>query len=175
MATMGRESGISGRQRCRLNKRTIDPNDPRFVTVSSESNSAYNCVAWALGIRDQWWEPHAQGSIRQGQGYWPDGAAHNRDPQTLRQIFRQQGFADCENGDPEPNVVKIALYRTLGTDGNYKWTHVARQLRTGSWTSKLGNSYEVTHRKPDDLDGHLYGDVYAYMAKPRRGDDPQLH
>lgn len=155
-----------------LNKRTIDPNDPRFVTVISEPSTVYNCIAWALGHRDEWWEPHSPGSISAGQDIWPAGLPHNRDPETLRQLFQQEGFTDCENGDFAPAVVKIALYRIPDGNGGYRWTHAARQLKTGLWTSKLGSSYEVTHRKPDDLDGALYGTVYAYMSKPRIGDDP---
>ena len=172
MVGMGGAAGIPGGQRRALNKRIINPNDPRFISVSSEASRAYNCIAWALGIRDQWWEPHSPGSIAEGRGYWPDGLPHDRAPETLRELFRQQRFVDCEDGDLDPRSVKIALYQMPEKDGSYKWTHVARQLRTGLWTSKLGDSYEVTHQRPEDLDGHLYGDVYAYLAKPRRGDDP---
>ena len=155
-----------------LNKRAIDPNDPRFVAITAAPTMVYNCIAWALGSRNQWWEPHSPGSIPEERGHWPAGLPHNRDPQTLRQLFQQEGFTDCENGELDPTVVKIALYRTRDEDGNYEWTHAARQLKSGLWTSKLGSSYEVTHRNPDDLDGALYGTVYAYLSKPRRGDDP---
>ncbi len=172
MVGMGAAARPPGEQRRYLNKRIIDPNDSRFVSVNSDASPEYNCIAWALGIKNQWWEPHSQGSIVEDRGYWPAGLPHNRAPQTLRALFWREGFVDCENGDFDPNIVKIALYRLPDTDGSYRWTHVARQLKTGLWTSKLGSSYEVTHRKPDDLDGSLYGEVYAYMAKPRRGDDP---
>ncbi len=155
-----------------LNKRAIDPNDLRFVAVTSEPTMVYNCIAWALGQRNEWWEPYSPGSIPEARVYWPAGLPHNRDPETLRQLFQQEGFTDCENGDFDPAVVKIALYRIPDGNGGYRWTHAARQLKTGLWTSKLGSSYEVTHRKPDDLDGALYGTVYAYMSKPRIGDDP---
>ena len=172
MVGMGGTAGIPDRRRQGLNKRTINPNDPRFVSVSSDVSDEYNCVAWALGNRDLWWEPHTPGSIMEDRGYWPDGLPHDRAPETLRELFRQQGFVDCENGDLDSRSVKISLCRMQDADGSYIWTHTARQLRSGSWTSKLGNSYEVTHRRPEDLDGRLYGDVYAFMAKPRRGDDP---
>ena len=172
MVGMGGAAGIPDRRRQGLNKRTINPNDPRFVSVSSDVSDEYNCIAWALGNRDTWWEPHTPGSIVDDRGYWPDDLPHNRAPETLRELFRQQGFADCENGNLDPLSVKIALYRMPEEDGGYKWTHVARQLSTGLWTSKLGNSYEVTHRRPGDLEGELYGEVYAYLEKPRRGEDP---
>ena len=148
-----------------LNRRVIDANDPRFVSVSSETSTAYNCMP---GL----WEPHSPGSIAEDQGHWPVGLPHDRAPETLRTLFQREGFVDCENGDLDPNSVKIALYQAQESDGSYRWTHVARQLKTGLWTSKLGSSYEATHRNPEDLDGRLYGAVFAYMAKPRRGDDP---
>ena len=172
MAGMGGAARPPDEQRRSLNKRTIDPNDPRFVSVGSDPNPEYNCIAWALGLKNRWWEPHTQESIEQGRGYWPVGLPHDRSPETLCELFRREGFADCENGDLDPSIVKIALYQLSDAAGNQRWTHVARQLKTGLWTSKLGSSYEVTHRNPDDLDGSLYGEVYAYMAKPRRGDDP---
>ena len=172
MAELG-ERAENYRVRMRpLNKRAINPNDPRFVAITAAPTMVYNCIAWALGQRNDWWEPHAPGSIPDQRGHWPAGLPHNRDPETLRQLFHQEGFTDCENGDFDPVVVKIALYRMRDADGSYRWTHAARQLKTGLWTSKLGSSYEVTHRNPDDLDGTLYGAVYAYLAKPRRGDDP---
>ena len=125
-----------------------------------------------MGIRDQWWEPYAAGGIAEDRGHWPEGLPHDREPDTLRELFRREGFVDCEDGSLDPALVKIALYRVQDNVGSYIWTHVARQLKTGLWTSKLGSSYEVTHRSTGDLEGELYGAVYAYMAKRRRGDDP---
>ena len=125
-----------------------------------------------MGIRDQWWEPYAAGGIAEDRGHWPEGLPHDREPGTLRELFRREGFVDCEDGSLDPVMVKIALYRVQDDVGGYIWTHAARQLKTGLWTSKLGSSYEVTHRSTGDLEGELYGAVYAYMAKPRRGDDP---
>ena len=125
-----------------------------------------------MGIRDQWWEPYAAGGIAEDRGHWPEGLPHDREPDTLRELFRREGFVGCEDGRLDPVMVKIALYQMRDDEGGYIWTHVARQLKTGLWTSKLGSSYEVTHRSIGDLEGELYGAVYAYMAKPRRGDDP---
>ena len=172
MVGMGAEAEPLTRGMPPLNKRIIDPNDPRFVTVSSVENSTYNCIAWALGARRNWWEPHREGNIPQGLGDWPEGLPHDREPGTLRELFRREGFVDCEDGSLDPALVKIALYWVQDDVGSYIWTHAARQLKTGLWTSKLGSSYEVTHRSTGDLEGELYGAVYAYMAKARRGDDP---
>ena len=56
---------------------------------------------------------------------------------------------------------KVALY----ADDQGEWTHVARQLPDGWWTSKLGPDEDILHRTPQALAGDLYGQVQAIMKR----------
>jgi hypothetical protein len=56
---------------------------------------------------------------------------------------------------------KVALY----ADGNGEWTHAARQLADGWWTSKLGPDEDILYQTPQALVGDLYGQVHAIMRR----------
>jgi hypothetical protein len=62
--------------------------------------------------------------------------------------------------NPEPGFEKVALF----SDGLY-YTHAARQLASGKWTSKLGKAEDIEHDTPDDLAGGVYGDVVQVMRR----------
>ncbi|MFM7428637.1 MAG: hypothetical protein ACKO1F_01925 [Flammeovirgaceae bacterium] len=57
--------------------------------------------------------------------------------------------------------MKVALY---GKDG--KWTHAARQLVSGKWTSKMGSCEDIEHLTPLVLEGEGYGYVFQVMKRP---------
>ncbi len=44
--------------------------------------------------------------------------------------------------------------------------HAARQLKNGTWTSKLGVEDDISHPSPDALAGGSYGDVKLIMKRP---------
>lgn len=56
---------------------------------------------------------------------------------------------------------KIAIF-SIGRE----FTHVARQLADGRWTSKLGGIKDIAHTL-ESLTGGDYGDVVGYMQRPR--------
>jgi hypothetical protein len=58
----------------------------------------------------------------------------------------------------------VALYGTALT-----YTHAARQLPTGKWTSKLGKGEDIEHDTPEDVAGGVYGDVMQIMKRPVSG------
>ena len=51
--------------------------------------------------------------------------------------------------------------------GTY-YTHVARQLTNGKWTSKLGRCEDIEHDTPDDVADGVYGEVMQFMQRPIR-------
>ena len=77
------------------------------------------------------------------------------------QLFAGQGFSVCEDDAPEPDYEKIAMYAFVG-----QFTHVARQLYDGRWTSKLGNREVISHPSPANLSAGLYGNVHCIMRRP---------
>jgi hypothetical protein len=123
----------------------------------SPATPAYNCIAWAAGENARWWEPGR---------YWPIAADKlDFSPRTLVLAFQSIGFEVCPDGAVESGFEKIALYARGG-----EYTHAARQVPTGMWTSKLGAYLDIEHDAPDDVGGGVYGEVFAFM---RRGSGPQ--
>lgn len=52
------------------------------------------------------------------------------------------------------------------TAGNGRvWTHAARQLPTGKWTSKLGRSEDIEHTTPEAVSGTTYGAMVCFMGR----------
>ncbi len=118
--------------------------------VSSPRTQAYNCIAWAVGDTSRWWEPGI---------YWPGPAGD--DLAALVGLFVVLGYAPCTGDELESGYEKIALY----ADDQAYWTHAARQLPDGWWTTKLGHDEDIVHRTPKALVGDLYGQVQAIMKR----------
>lgn len=120
--------------------------------ITSPVSLEYNCVAWALGITNQWWS-HDR--------IWLDSVPRSPETSALTQLFEAFGYSVCDSPDSEPGYDKVALYARDG-----EWQHAARQLENGQWTSKLGPFEDITHPSPEDVAGELYGDVYCIMRRP---------
>ena len=124
--------------------------------ITEEASERYNCIAWALGITSQPWD------CFDPDGYWPESLPRNHWLPTIVRLFAQQGFEICEQDSIDPGFEKIALYAFIG-----KFTHVARQLNDGQWTSKLGNLETITHSSSlQDISGGTYGSVHCIMRRP---------
>ena len=123
--------------------------------ITGEPSRGYNCIAWALGIFTKIWD------CNDPNAYWPPSLPHNQEIGTLMRLFAGEGFTLCEDGTLEPGYEKIALYSFAG-----QFMHVARQLKDGRWTSKLGNREAITHPSPASLAGGFYGNVQSLMRRP---------
>jgi hypothetical protein len=122
--------------------------------VTSPPDLEYNCIAWAAGDTTRWWQPGI---------YWPvPTPADDYGLGVLEQLFLSRGYADCSmDACLETGFEKVALY-----GGGLLYTHVARQLPTGKWTSKLGGAVDIEHNTPDDVAGGVYGEVAEIMKRP---------
>jgi hypothetical protein len=124
--------------------------------VTSAPDDVYNCVAWAVGTRDNWWWPGDP-----DRTYWPDILPRERTIAAFRQLFEMLGYDECIGDGLDPAFEKVAVFaNALG-----KPTHAARQLTTGRWTSKLGESEDIEHGLRD-LEGDVYGVVVLVMRRP---------
>jgi hypothetical protein len=72
------------------------------------------------------------------------------------------GYVECENGSLEDEYEKVALYGST-----LFYSHAARQLPTGKWTSKLGRSEDIEHDTPEDVAEGVYGEVQQCMKRRR--------
>jgi hypothetical protein len=118
--------------------------------LASPKTQAYNSVAWAAGDASRWWEPGI---------YWP--GPPRDDLAALEGVFATLGYARCAGVELETAHEKVALY----ADDQGEWTHAARQLPDGWWTSKLGPDEDILHRTPQALSGDLYGQVQTIMKR----------
>ncbi len=124
--------------------------------ITSPQTSRYNCAAWAAGDDTRWWQPIPDEPFF----YWPAGAPRDLAPESYARLFELEGYEGCESADLEDGFEKIAIY-TL--DGEF--SHVARQLETGLWTSKLGEWEDIEHATLSDLEGNYYGYVSHVLRR----------
>ena len=96
--------------------------------------------------------------------YWPPNISNEDTVESWAQTFQLHGYQKCDIPDLEPETEKVAIYAdAIGPQ------HVARQLLTGAWTSKLGRAHDIEHMTLDALAGGEYGEVVLIMKRPRRG------
>lgn len=122
--------------------------------ITGPATRDYNCVAWAAGDITSCWDYH------QPDAYWPPGIPHNHRVETVMRVFATIGYEICDGDVREPGYEKIAVYAFVG-----HFTHAARQLADGQWTSKLGNREVITHPTLESLAGGIYGGVYCIMRR----------
>jgi hypothetical protein len=130
---------------------------PEYHRVTSPAAVEYHYIAWAAGDTENWWQPGV---------FWPvESTAPEYGIDALEEAFKSLGFEPYDDAGPEPGFEKVALY---GNDLLY--THAARQLPGGRWTSELGKAEDVEHDTPDVVAGGLYGEVATIMRRPLRSD-----
>ena len=127
-------------------------------TITSTDTIDYNCVAWAAESDEEWWWPDAM-----GQEYWPEGAPREETLPAFVAAFNVIGYEICDTPSLELGFQKIAIY----ADEQNLPRHVARQLKDGSWTSKIGQYEDIQHRTLEALAGKApaYGRVVQLMKK----------
>jgi hypothetical protein len=120
--------------------------------VTSPATADYNCIAWCAGNTEHWWQPGV---------FWPVTlTGDDFGVGALEAAFVALGFADSPDGVAEPGFEKIALFGS-----SLYYTHAARQLPSGKWTSKLGRDVDIEHDVADDVAGGVYGEVVQFMKR----------
>ena len=132
-------------------------------SLTSGRTKRYNCIAWATGHDDAWWEASLD-------GYWPEGFRSDGSVEAAVELFQSFGFTCTHLGDVglEKGVLKVAIY---GDAAGY--THAARQAPSGRWTSKIGKLQDIEHDSLDALtsavsrigtdDDRAYGNLVQIM------------
>jgi hypothetical protein len=122
--------------------------------VTSPIDPAYNCIAWAACDTHNWWEPDPMGLY-----YWPSGVLREYSMKAYKAAFETLGYSECGNQQPESGQVKIAIYSIGGIP-----KHAARQLISGLWASKLGQSEDIEHELVS-LSGYFYGNPEVFLRR----------
>ena len=94
--------------------------------------------------------------------YWPSEVTGTDELATLVQLYLDEGYEKCENGEPEEGHKKVAIY--VKED---RPKHAALQLESGRWTSKLGNMQDIEHDTLEVLEGQEYGKATVFLKKHR--------
>ena len=135
------------------------PDFPNLTPTNHRDTSPvdhrYNCIAWSFGDTEHWWQPGT---------YWRpvDWPVNDYGLGALERAFLLAGYEDCAaDATLEPGYLKVALYAA----SVFLYTHAARQLHTGQWTSKLGRSVDIEHDTPEVVAGGVYGEVMQIMKR----------
>lgn len=133
---------------------------PRLQTekfqITSPETIKYNCIAYAAGVDDSWWTPYAWD---ESDYYWPNGVPHDVSIDAFVMAFQYLDYGKCESEDYEQGFEKIALFAKDGMP-----THAARQINPTTWSSKIGELEDISHRL-HDLEGHEYGFVTVILKR----------
>jgi hypothetical protein len=122
---------------------------------TSPLDTRYNCIAYAAADQKRWYWPDVMGN-----GYWPPGVPRLETLDAFKALYATFGYTICSDGLVENGFEKVAIYALGGTP-----THAARQLKTGKWTSKLGQAEDIEHDTPSVIDGPSYGSAVIFMKR----------
>jgi len=138
----------------------------------SPADKRYNCIAWAAGRNDTWWDPAVpeDSDDPEVDHYWPANAPRDYKLTSLVVVYESVGFVICADGSLEDGVEKIAIY----ADGP-EYMHAARQLEDGRWTSKMGLGVDIEHDAPEDVVCPRYGNVAIFMKRNRTKGASHVH
>lgn len=130
--------------------------------ITSCRDDNYNCTAWAADDTTNWWEHTRRPGV-----YWPP-VLNDGSIDALIAAFAWIGYSCCTNGDAEWGYEKIALFAT--PPPNSEWTHAAKRLSDGRWSSKCGNLHDIAHRSLEGVNCAEYGTPVQFMRRwwPRR-------
>lgn len=121
--------------------------------ITSPETPAYNCLAWAGGVDSRKWYPDPWDLY-----YWPEADGEDSLEGWIR-AFGALGSDRCEDGAMEARYTKVAIYGFGDAP-----LHIARQLPSGLWTSKMGNGEDIEHEL-SGLIGEKYGEILIYMRR----------
>jgi hypothetical protein len=127
--------------------------------ITSPKDFFYNCVAWAADRDDERWWPIDDDDLP--PYVWPDGCWDDDTLAAFVFAFRSLGYSARGSRVVESGFEKVAIFTAAGIP-----THVARQLPSGAWTSKIGSSYDIEHPL-GALEGVRYGAVQMILRRAR--------
>jgi hypothetical protein len=124
--------------------------EDNFVGIGP-STQRYNCIAWTLGIRDEW--------------VWPGTRMEDFD-----RLYGEHGYTPLDTLDfaPREGFEKVVIYGLppKGTRREIEVTHGARIHADGQLTSKLGTNPLIRHQTADGVSGPSYGEPVRVYERP---------
>ena len=137
-------------------RRTFPSLNRRNCKKKSPDDFNYNCLAFVLGDRANWWEPPGEFGF-----YWPPGFSPDLKVETVTAIIKLHGFVM----ELEPNAIPFADSVAIYAKGG-EWEHFAK-FTDGTWTSKIGEDHDIAHSSLKLLEGDLYGKVVKILSRAK--------
>jgi len=135
-------------------------------TITSAQTPRYNCVSHAVyeDTVSLWPDDDNR---------WPSSIPRDETVDAFVQLFSVLGFEliPVQATAVTPGYEKIAIF---ATDNGTLPTHVARQIRDGRWSSKMGAQVDIDHADLRCLEGGAYGYVVRIMRRRHTGSPPTL-
>jgi len=124
-------------------------------TIKSCKDPSYNCVAFALGdLTHYWYDVKVRGY------YWPPGMPSADTVEGWTAVFAVHGYVETEDSGLEPDFEKVAIYVSAECP-----EHVARQIASGAWVSKMGKGYDIEHPTLEALESMRLGKLSKVMKR----------
>jgi hypothetical protein len=120
----------------------------------SDPTPRYNCIAFAAGVDDEWWDP---------AGVWPAHIGLEDTVSNLIEVYKHYAFERCNDGEPETGFDKLAIY---ATDDGIIYQHAARLGSDGQWLSNMGPDDDIAHPRLESLEGDKFGRAVTFMRRP---------
>ena len=125
----------------------------RIETASRKLQHRLNLLPSHIVLLDDLFYARAQFKILKYRG---DGHA------STTKICELHGYRGCDTDSREVAYEKIYELGSTGVE------HIARQLRDGQWTSKIGEWEDIRHETARALEGVEYGEVAKFMKRHRK-------
>jgi hypothetical protein len=133
--------------------------------ITSQPSDDYNCVGWVRREYDAYIAPGL---------FWPSDVVREPrlgepDLDAFVRLFEAWGWERCDGPELEDGFLKIAIYSREGS-----FQHVAKQLPSGAWSSKMGEAHDLRHAELDSLNDSLfleYATANVFMKMPYDGVD----
>jgi hypothetical protein len=126
--------------------------------ITSPYTDDYNCIAWAAGDLENWWWP-------EGDAYWPMNVPREHTLENFILAFRTLGFEPCDFSEQiEPEFEKVVIY----VNDDLKPQHMAKQMDSGLWSSKLGRAWDIEHYTVQGVECPDYGRAKQMLKRRKR-------
>ncbi len=140
-----------------LLKRFPKLNDSAWAIYSARRGRC-NCAGFAIGFEsNEMWPADDDYST----AFWPEHLPTDLNMTNFQRAYESFGFAVCDDGDFEDQVVKIAIYQySNGEPSHVAWQHSSQR----HWHSKIGADEDIIHEL-DALSGpkRAYGVPVLFM------------
>lgn len=113
-------------------------------SVTGPATGQYNCIAWSVGITDEW--------------LWPGDTV-----QAFDEFYARHGWTVSSSCEREHKKRKVALY-AMNSDPN-DCKHGSRETHDCGWhESKCGSLKRIMHIRAE-MEGGVYGDIIRCYEK----------